>query len=146
MPRKDEYSSFLEAVLDSFFDVEKTREIPEIKRILQAAEGVSSFDADGFLKDICEVISGYSIYEVKGRFFDPPNAPVDEDTLVIRFIIQDSRYEGGMQSDLVQRSKEVIRYLITKRFAEEIGLEHQIWFVEYQNCLLQRWVKSEARE
>lgn len=146
LPKKVDYYPFLTSVLDSFFDVEKIKAIPEIQRILKAAEGLSDFDVASFVEGVRDVISGYSIYEVDGRFFVPPRKRVDERTLVIRFIIHDPRYEAGMRDDVTSRSKEIIRYLITKRFAEEIGLEDQIWFVEYQHCLLQRWVKNEQHQ
>lgn len=145
LPKRPEYFAKLAEVLDSFLDVQRLRAVAAIRKIINVEKTTRGFDEEQFLKDISEVISGYSIYEVDGRFRGN-SRPVDERVLVIRFIIHDPLVEGGMRDDLIERGKEVIRYLITRRFAEELGIEDEIWFVEYQNCWLQRWVKRRENE
>lgn len=145
LPKKSEYLAKLSEVLDSFFDTRKLRAVPDIRRAVNVGRTLQGFEEEQFLHDISEVISGYSIYEVDGRFRGD-RGPVDERVLVIRFIIYDPIIERGMREDLIDRSKEVIRHLITKRFAEDLGIEEEIWFLEYQNCGLQRWVKRRGNE
>jgi hypothetical protein len=146
LPKKEEYKNKLEEVLDDFLELERLKKISLVEKTI-AIEKItnSDFDEKGFLASIREVISGYSLYEVNGRF-GSTDGPVDERVWVIRFIIHDPQIEGAIREDLIVRSKDVLRYLITKRFAEEIGLEDEIWFVEYQSCWLQRWVNESYRK
>lgn len=140
LPKKDEYEAKLREVLGAFVETDGLKKIPDIKKIINIRSKIESgFDEKHFLQNISEVISGYSIYEVDGRF---KGLDKDERTWVIRFIIHDPKLEGAIRKALILKSKEIICYLITKRFAEEIGIEDEIWFVEYQNCLLQRWVND----
>ena len=143
LPKKSEYLGKLNEVLDAFLDPVKLKSVPDIRKAITIGKTGSGFEEERFLRDISEIISGYSIYEADGRFCGT-GGPIDERVLIIRFLIHDPLVEQGMRENLVENSKEVIRYLITKRFAEEIGVEDEIWFVEYRNCLLQRWVKTKA--
>lgn len=138
LPKRMDYSSKLAEVLDCFFHRDQLRHLPPLKAQLEALGPAESED---FLTRIQEVISGYSIYEVDGRY-GTPDGLKDERTLVIRFIIHDPTVQGGMTDTLKQLAKTIVTHLISKRFAEELGTEHEIWFLEYGNPRLQRWVQK----
>lgn len=142
LPKRKKYEKKLRQVLDAFVKPDAVGTIPDVATIVAIRSRLEeTFRKKEFLSHISEVISGYSIYEVDGRFRgDDGQPPVDERTWVIRFIIHDPKLEGAIRPELVEMSKEVICHLVTKRFAEEIGSEDEIWFVEYQGCILQRWI------
>jgi hypothetical protein len=140
LPKRMDYSSKLAEVLNCFFNREQLRELPPIKKEL--ADITDPKVQELFLDEVQEVISGYSIYEVDGRY-GTAQGPRDERTLVIRFIIHDPGTQGGMTETVKQLAKTIVVHLISKRFAEELGTEHEIWFLEYGNPTLQRWVRKD---
>src|SRR5438045_154119 len=86
---------------------------------------------------------GYSIYEMDGRYLSP-EGPVDERVLVIRFIFHNARDDADPKTDFLAASMEVINHLVAHRFAEELGVEEEIWFLEYSHPQLAIWRKDEA--
>jgi hypothetical protein len=139
LPKRMDYSSKLAEVLGCFFKRDQLRQLPPLKAELDAMPDPD--EREQFITRVQEAISGYSIYEVDGRY-GTPKGPKDERTLVIRFIIHDPRVKGGMTDSLKALAKNIVVHLISKRFAEELGTEHEIWFLEFGSPTLQRWVKK----
>lgn len=139
LPKRESYISKLKEVLDCFFNKDQLRVLPPIKAQL---DKLGTDEAKEILiARLQDVISGYSIYEVDGRFATS-DGPIDERTWVIRFIIHDPKEKGSMRGDIDSLARNVIIHLISKRFAEELGTEQEIWFLEYGHPMLQRWVKK----
>jgi hypothetical protein len=140
LPKKMSYASKLAEVLDAFLSDAGTRSIPAVQKKLNQL--ATDAERDKFVKRIRETIRGYSIYEVDGRF-GTDTEPIDERTWVIRFIIDDPQVEGGIRGNFFSLAKEVIEFLVARRFAEELGKEMEIWFLEYEHCRLRKWIKEE---
>jgi len=143
LPKKMSYASKVAEVLDSFFTQQRIRNIPAVAEKLQ--EIASGADRQRFIEWIVSTIKGYSIYEVDGGFSDGTRI-FDERTWVIRFIIHDPSVDDGLGPDFRALSQDVITHLITRRFAEELGTEQEIWFLEYEHCRLRRWIQEKPEK
>ena len=94
------------------------------------------------LKTLSRAARGYSIYEMDGRYLSP-SGPVDERVLVIRFIFHNPGGDPpGPQTDFLAASQEVVNDLVAHRLAVELGVEEEIWFLEYHSTQLAIWRKS----
>ena len=147
LPKKIGYFGKVQEVLEDLFDEKAIRAIPFVKKsIARNRRRDKEFDEDAWVKTLTRASRGYSIYEMDGRFLSP-HGPVDERVLVIRFIFHNLGNQGGTigpSTDFLTASLEVINHLVAHRFAEELGVEEEIWFVEYSNTMLAIWRKNEA--
>ncbi|MEW6355880.1 MAG: hypothetical protein AB1696_06130 [Planctomycetota bacterium] len=139
LPKKMAYASKLAEVLDSFFTPQRLQDIPAVQTRLQ--EITPDSEKQRFIEWIVSTIKGYSIYEVDGGFSDGARL-FDERTWVIRFILHDPMGQDGIRESFRTLSRDVIAHLVTRRFAEELGTEQEIWFLEYEHCRLRRWVQQ----
>ena len=80
-----------------------------------------------------------------GRYVAPSGRPVDERVLVIRFIFHNAGLHADSTTDFLAASLEVVNHLVAHRFAEELDVEEQIWFLEYPDTRLAIWRKDEAK-
>ena len=73
-----------------------------------------------------------------------PVGPIDERVLVIRFIFHNAGLPEAVDpgTDFLAVSLEVVNHLVAHRFAEELGVEEQIWFLEYPETRLAIWRKD----
>ena len=94
-----------------------------------------------WIKTLCQASRGYSIYEMDGRYLSP-EGPVDERVLVIRFIFHNPSEPADIRTDFLASSLEVVNYLVAHRLAEELGVEEEIWFLEYHQPQLAIWRKD----
>ena len=78
-----------------------------------------------------------------GRYLSPQGA-IDERVLVIRFIFHNPGGDPDPRTDFLAASLEVVNHLVAHRFAEELGVEEEIWFVEYPHTQLAIWRKNDA--
>ncbi len=78
-----------------------------------------------------------------GRYVSPTGKPIDERVLVIRFIFHEAGLRPDSKTDFLAASLEVVNHLVAHRFAEELGVEEQIWFLEYPNTRLAIWRKDD---
>jgi hypothetical protein len=148
LPKKIGYFGKVQEVLEDLFDEEAIRAIPFVKRSIARHRRVADFDEDAWVKNLCRASRGYSIYEMDGRYLSP-SGPIDERVLVIRFIFHNPE-EGagetpggkGPRTDFLETSLEVVNHLVALRFAEELGVEEEIWFLEYNNPRLAIWRKG----
>lgn len=146
LPKKLGYFGKVEEVLEDLFDERKIRAIPFVKKsIAQSRRKSASFDEDAWIRTLCRASRGYSIYEMDGRYLSPAG-PVDERVLVIRFIFHNPEPSADSRFDFLAASQEVVHYLVAQRFAEELGVEEEIWFLEYASPKLAIWRKSEEHE
>ena len=141
LPKRMHYASKLAEVLDAFLSKDGIMNIPAVKALIEKHKDVSPAKHQEFINKIKSTISGYSIYEVDGRF-SGENGPVDERTWAIRFIIHDPIIDKGIRADFHSMAQSVIEYLIAERFASELGTEDEVWVLEYEHCSLRRWVKT----
>jgi hypothetical protein len=144
LPKKLGYFGKVQEVLEDLFDEQAIRSIPFIqeaiaKRRRQSAE----FDEDAWIKTLCQASAGYSIYEMDGRYLSP-DGPVDERVLTIRFIFHNPGGPLDSRTDFLAASLEVVNYLVAHRFAAELGVEEEIWFLEYKEPQLAIWRKGPA--
>ena len=77
-----------------------------------------------------------------GRYLSP-SGPVDERVLVIRFIFHNPAEDSDAKTDFLAASLEVVNHLVAHRFANELGVEEEIWFLEYYQPQLSIWRKQE---
>ena len=146
LPKKLGYFGKVQEVLEDLFDEDAIRAIPFIRRsIADRRRRDASFDEDGWIKTLCRASGGYSIYEMDGRYVAPTGKPVDERVLVIRFIFHNAGLEADQSTDFLAASLEVVNHLVAHRFAEELGVEEQIWFLEYPDTRLAIWRKDEEK-
>ena len=142
LPKKLGYFGKVQEVLEDLFHEEAIRAVPFIRRtIADRRRRDASFDEDGWIKMLCRASGGYSIYEMDGRYL-AAGGPVDERVLVIRFIFHNPGVEADPKTDFLATSLEVVNHLVAHRFAEELGVEEQIWFLEYPATRLAIWRKN----
>ncbi|MFO0908708.1 MAG: hypothetical protein U0794_10170 [Isosphaeraceae bacterium] len=147
LPKKIGYFGKVQEVLEDLFDESAIRAIPFVRRsIARGRRGDPHFDEENWVRTLCRASRGYSIYEMDGRFLSP-SGPIDERVLVIRFIFHnpDEETKGtGPRTDFLAASLEVVNHLVAHRFAAELGVEEEIWFVEYMNPQLAIWKKRDG--
>ncbi len=144
LPKKLGYFGKVQEVLEDLFSEEAIREVPFVKRsIAESRERARVFDEELWIKTLCRASRGYSIYEMDGRYLSP-RGPIDERVLVIRFIFHNSGRGPDPETDFLATSLEVVNHLVAHRFAEELGVEEEIWFVEYPHTRLAIWRKNDS--
>lgn len=146
LPKKIRYFGKVQEVLEDLFNEDAIRAIPFVKKsIARARRSDPGFDEDAWVKTLGRASRGYSIYEMDGRYLSP-DGPVDERVLVIRFIFHNPGTDNHKDSrtDFLAASLEVVNHLVAHRFAEELGVEEEIWFLEYSHPHLAIWRKGEG--
>ncbi len=142
LPKKLGYFGKVQEVLEDLFDEQAIRAVPFIKKFIRKRQRQpGDFDEDSWIKTLCQASRGYSIYEMDGRYLSP-QGPVDERVLVIRFIFHNPSEPADVRTDFLAASLEVVNYLVAHRLAEELGVEEEIWFVEYHQPQLAIWRKD----
>jgi hypothetical protein len=146
LPKKIGYFGKVEQVLEDLFNEDAIRAIPFVTQSIERARRSDpTFDEEGWIKTLCRASRGYSIYEMDGRYLSPAG-PVDERVLVIRFIFHnpgDDAATTNPRADILKASLEVVNHLVAHRFAEELGVEEEIWFLEYAQPQLAIWRKND---
>lgn len=149
LPKKLGYFGKVQEVLEDLFDESAIRAIPFVKTsIARFRRNDPDFDEEGWITTLTRASRGYSIYEMDGRYLSP-NGPVDERVLVIRFIFHNpADAPGGLdpKTDILAASLQVVNHLVAHRFAQELGVEEEIWFLEYNNPSLAIWRKDAGRD
>jgi hypothetical protein len=144
LPKKLGYFGKVQEVLEDLFDEDAIRAVPFVRQsIARYRKKHADFDEDAWVKTLCRASRGYSIYEMDGRYLSP-QGPVDERVLVIRFIFHNPGGEPDVKTDFLAASLEVVNHLVAHRFAAELGVEEEIWFLEYHNPKLAIWRKDRA--
>lgn len=140
LPKKLGYFGKIEEVLEDLFREEAIREVPFVGRTIALRKRQEpAFDEDHWVQTLSRACRGYSIYEMDGRYLSA-SGPVDERVLVFRFIFHNPTNDDFETStDLLAASLEVINHLVAHRFAQELGVEEEIWFVEYSQPQLAIW-------
>ena len=142
LPKKLGYFGKVQEVLEDLFNEEAIRQVPFVQRsIAKARKANRDFDEDAWIKTLCRASRGYSIYEMDGRYLSP-RGPIDERVLVIRFIFHNVELTPAPKTDFLAASLEVVNHLVAHRFAQELGVEEEIWFLEYTNTQLAIWRKN----
>lgn len=148
LPKKLGYYGKIEEVLEDLFREEAIRAIPFVRRTIAAGRRRDAeFDVEGWVRSLSRACRGYSIYEMDGRYLSA-DGPVDERVLVFRFIFHNpggSDDATGGRFDVLAASLEVINHLVAHRFAEELGVEEEIWFLEYNNPQLAIWRRDDVQ-
>jgi hypothetical protein len=144
LPKKLGYFGKVQEVLEDLFSEQAIRAIPFVRMtIARNRQRDKQFDEEAWVKTLVKASRGYSIYEMDGRYL-APDGPVDERVLVIRFIFHNPGGETDPKTDFLAVSLEVVNHLVAHRFAAELGVEEEIWFLEYNAPRLAIWRKSES--
>lgn len=138
LPKKLGYFGKVQEVLEDLFDEDAIRAIPFVRKSIARRRKDPSFDEETWIKSLCRASRGYSIYEMDGRYLSA-GGPVDERVLVIRFIFHNPPGEVDPRTDFLAASLEVVNHLVAHRFANELGVEEEIWFLEYHQPQLAIW-------
>lgn len=138
LPKKLGYFGKVQEVLEDLFDERAIREVPFVRDSIAERARDPDFDEDAWVKTLCQASRGYSIYEMDGRFLSAAG-PVDERVLVIRFIFHNLNGSDDPQTDFLSASMAVVNHLVAHRFARELGVEEEIWFLEYPPPTLSIW-------
>jgi hypothetical protein len=147
LPKKLCYFGKIQEVLEDLFNEKAIREIPFVRQVIaRRHQQDPSFDEEDWIKSLGQASRGYSIYEMDGRYLSP-QGPVDERVLVIRFIFHnpaepDPKQPPDPRTDFLAVSLEVVNHLVAQRFAHELGVEEEIWFVEYHAPRLAIWKRN----
>lgn len=145
LPKKLGYYGKIEEVLEDLFDERAIRSVPYVRRLIaEARRRDPGFDEHAWIRTLCEASRGYSIYEMDGRYLSAAG-PIDERVLVFRFIFHNPAEppssNSAIRTDFLAASLEVVNFLVAHRFAEELGVEEEIWFLEYTEPRLAIWRK-----
>src|SRR5437762_7129371 len=134
LPKKLGYFGKVQEVLEDLFKEEAIRAIPFVKKTIASNRRRNrTFDEEAWIKTLGRASRGYSIYEMDGRYLSP-QGPVDERVLVIRFIFHNPGDDASdPKTDFLSASMEVVNYLVANRLAVELGVEEEIWFLEYNH-------------
>ena len=146
LPKKLGYFGKVQEVLEDLFDEGAIREIPFVRdSIADRRAADPAFDEDRWVRTLCRASGGYSIYEMDGRYLSRRFGAIDERVLVIRFIFHNAGLPEPTDpdTDFLAVSLEVVNHLVAHRFAEELGVEEQIWFLEYPDTRLAIWRKDD---
>jgi hypothetical protein len=147
LPKKLGYFGKVQEVLEDLFNEAAIRRVPFVKQLIARNRRRSAeFDEEAWIKTLSRAARGYSIYEMDGRYLSP-QGPVDERVLVIRFIFHNPGDEAsgpGTKTDFLAASMEVVNHLVAHRLAVELGVEEEIWFLEYNHPQLAIWRKSQS--
>jgi hypothetical protein len=143
LPKKLGYFGKVQEVLEDLFDERAIRAIPFVKKSIAKNRKDPHFDEEAWIKTLCQASRGYSIYEMDGRYLSP-SGPVDERVLVIRFIFHNPASTADPGTDFLAASLEVVNHLVAHRFANELGVEEEIWFLEYHQPQLAIWRRKAA--
>jgi hypothetical protein len=142
LPKKLGYFGKIQEVLEDLFNEQAIRKVPFVKQsIARQRRQDREFDEEEWIKSLCQASRGYSIYEMDGRYLSP-QGPVDERVLVIRFIFHNPEQPPDSRTDFLAASLEVVNHLVAHRFAHELGVEQEIWFVEYHSPSLAIWRRN----
>ena len=141
LPKKLGYFGKVQEVLEDLFDEQAIRAIPFVKKSIAKRKRDPEFDEEAWIKSLCQASRGYSIYEMDGRYLSA-RGPVDERVLVIRFIFHNPAEGSDPKTDFLAASLEVVNHLVAHRFANELGVEEEIWFLEYHQPQLSIWRKE----
>lgn len=139
LPKKLGYFGKIQEVLEDLFDERAIRKIPFVRQSIARGRKGPGFDEDRWIKALGQASRGYSMYEMDGRYMTP-DGPVDERVIVIRFIFHNPDHDDG--TDFLAISLEVVNHLVARRFAQELGVEEELWFVEYSEPRLSIWRRS----
>lgn len=142
LPKKLGYFGKIQEVLEDLFDEQAIRAIPFVRRSIAERRLEPGFDEEGWVRSLCQASRGYSIYEMDGRYLSR-QGPVDERVLVIRFIFHNPTALADSSTDFLATSLEVVNHLVAQRFASELGVEEEIWFLEYHQPQLAIWRRQE---
>ena len=145
LPKKLGYFGKVQEVLEDLFDETAIRSIPFVKKSIARRKRDPDFEEDAWVKSLCQASRGYSIYEMDGRYLSA-TGPVDERVLVIRFIFHNPTGASDSKTDFLAASLEVVNHLVAHRFANELGVEEEIWFLEYHQPLLSIWRRNDHGE
>ena len=142
LPKKLGYFGKVQEVLEDLFDEAAIRAIPFVRRsVAMHRQANPAFDAEAWIARLCHASRGYSIYEMDGRYLGRCG-PIDERVLVIRFVFRQDDSSNGAGAELLDASIEVVNHLVAHRFAEELGVEDEIWILEYPHTQLAIWRKD----
>jgi hypothetical protein len=143
LPKKLGYFGKVQEVLEDLFNEAAIRKVPFVRQsIARNRRRDPAFDDEAWIKTLSRAARGYSIYEMDGRYLSA-EGPVDERVLVIRFIFHNPGSDGAdPKTDFLSASMEVVNYLVAHRLAVELGVEEEIWFLEYNHPQLAIWRKS----
>ncbi|MHC5539203.1 hypothetical protein ACYOEI_13380 [Singulisphaera rosea] len=142
LPKKLGYFGKVQEVLETLFDEDAIRIVPFVMKAIARNRRLDpNFDEHAWVKTLCRASRGYSIYEMDGRYLSA-KGPIDERVLVIRFIFHNPGGEPGPKTDFLAASLEVVNHLVAHRFAAELGVEEEIWFLEYSHPQLAIWRKN----
>jgi hypothetical protein len=140
LPKRLEYLGKLQDVLQTIFDEEKIRQVPAIRAAL-SADGESAPQHD-WLAQVARVFTGYSMYEVDGRYVDlRSGSRSDERTMIIRLVLHDRDSDEGMSPEFQRLVDSAVRWLLGNRLAEELGTEAEIWIIRYDQAQIKIWEK-----
>ncbi|MFO0961215.1 MAG: hypothetical protein U0800_27860 [Isosphaeraceae bacterium] len=146
LPKKLGYFGKVQEVLEDLFSEEAIREVPFIRKAIRRQRKQDpDFDEHAWIRTLCAASRGYSIYEMDGRYLSK-SGPVDERVLVIRFIFHNPPDADDGRFDFLNASMEIVNYLVAHRFAVELNVEEEIWFLEFTNPKLAIWRKGAADE
>jgi hypothetical protein len=147
LPKKLGYFGKVQEVLEDLFREPEIRKIPFVRKSIRDQKRKdANFDDEAWVRTLGQACRGYSIYEMDGRFL-AASGPVDERVLVIRFIFHNPPgVEESTGMDFLAASLEVVNHLVAHRFAEELGVEEEIWFLEYNHPHLAIWRRDDSPE
>jgi hypothetical protein len=142
LPKKLGYFGKVQEVLEDLFNERAIRAIPFVRKSIAARKRDPGFEEEAWIRSLCQASRGYSIYEMDGRYLSA-SGPVDERVLVIRFIFHNPAGLSDAKTDFLAASMEVVNHLVAHRFANELGVEEEIWFLEYNQPRLAIWRRKQ---
>ena len=143
LPKKLGYFGKVQEVLEDLFDEQAIRAIPFVKKSIAQRRREPGFDEDGLgqvavqgLTRLLDLRDGRPLplgarSRGRARAGDPVHLS----------------QPGGRcpipRTDFLKASMEVVNHLVAYRFAHELGVEEEIWFLQYNEPQLAIWRKKD---
>ena len=145
LPKKLGYFGKVQEVLEDLFDEEAIRAVPFVRQSIARSR---RRDPRSTRRAGSRPSAGPRAATRSTRWtaaISRATGPVDERVLVIRFIFHNPGDEADPKTDFLAASLEVVNHLVAHRFAAELGVEEEIWFLEYNHPQLAIWRKDRRR-
>ena len=145
LPKKLGYFGKVQEVLEDLFDEQAIRAVPFIQQSIEQRRRQSGeFDEEAWIKTLCQASRGYSIYEMDGRYLSP-RGPGRRAGAGDPVHLSQSERPGRLAHRFPgrRRSKSSTTWWPTGS-PNELGVEEEIWFLEYHQPQLAIWRKGPA--
>ena len=136
VPKKLSYYKHIQDVLEGLFNIDQILSDPvfrdRIDRGVTVKIGQNSEEPlETALRYVSSIFTGYSMYEVDGRFRCNDGRLEDERVIVVRFFFHETQKRDDQEwHEFVGMVTLAVRHLVAIKLAERLD-EDEVWLVEH---------------